>query len=139
MKWHVSLPKTRRNKVIALLVVASFVAGGCFWYAAAQKHQADSLRPIAITRGTIEEVVTSQGKLEAKQYVDVGTQVSGQVKKIHVDIADSVKQGQLLAEIGPRVYQTQVEATEAKLNSLRAQLNQQKAQVTLAEQNLKRN
>ena len=27
MKWHVSLPKTRRNKVIAFLVVASFVAG----------------------------------------------------------------------------------------------------------------
>ncbi len=139
MKWHVSLPKTRRNKVIALLVVASFVAGGCFWYAAAQKPQGDSLRPIAIARGTIEEVVTAQGKLEAKQYVDVGTQVSGQVKKIHVDIGDAVTKGELLAEIDPRVYQAQVEANEARINSLKAQLNQQKAELTLAEQNLKRN
>jgi membrane fusion protein, macrolide-specific efflux system len=139
MKWQVSLPKTRRNKVIALLVVASFVAGGCFWYAAAQKPQSDSLRPIAITRGTIEEVVTAQGKLEAKQYVDVGTQVSGQVKKIHVDICDAVTKGELLAEIDPRVYQAQVEANEARINSLKAQLNQQKAELTLAEQNLKRN
>jgi membrane fusion protein, macrolide-specific efflux system len=139
MKWHVSLPKTRRNKVIALLVVASLVAGGCFWYAAAQKPQRDSLRPMAVTRGTIEEVVTAQGKLEAKQYVDVGTQVSGQVKKIHVDIGDTVTKGELLAEIDPRVYQAQVEANEARINSLKAQLNQQKAELTLAEQNLKRN
>ena len=81
----------------------------------------------------------SQGKLEAKQYVDVGTQVSGQLKAIHVDIGDTVTKGQLLAEIDPRVYQAQVEAGEAKLNSLRAQLNQQKAEAVLAEQNLKRN
>ena len=97
MKWHVSPLKTRRNKVIALLVVGTFVAGGCYWYAAAQKPQSDSFRPIAVTRGTIEEVVTAQGKLEAKQYVDVGTQVSGQVKKIHVDIGDAVTKGELLA------------------------------------------
>jgi macrolide-specific efflux system membrane fusion protein len=92
-----------------------------------------------VTRANIEEVVTSQGKLEAKQYVDVGTQVSGQLKKIHVDIGDTVTKGQLLAEIDPRVYQAQVEAGEAHLNSLRAQLDQQKAAASLAEQNLKRN
>src|SRR4029077_19112907 len=74
-----------------------------------------------------------------KQYVDVGTQVSGQLKKIYVDIGDAVKQGQLLAEIDPRVYQAQVESGEAKLNSLKAQLNQQKAEAVLANQNLQRN
>jgi macrolide-specific efflux system membrane fusion protein len=56
-----------------------------------------------------------------------------------VDIGDAVTKGQLLAEIDPRVYQAQVEAGEARLNSLRAQLNEQKAQAVLAEQNLKRN
>ena len=71
--------------------------------------------------------------------MDVGTQVSGQVKKIHVDIGDAVTKGELLAEIDPRVYQAQVEANEARINSLKAQLNQQKAELTLAEQNLKRN
>jgi len=139
MKWNFRLPKTRPIKIIGLLAVASLVAGGSYWYAAAQKLQIDSLRPIAVTRGTIEEVVTAQGKLEAKQYVDVGTQVSGQVKTIHVEIGDAVTKGELLAEIDPRVYQAQVEANEARINSLKAQLNQQKAEQTLAEQNLKRN
>jgi macrolide-specific efflux system membrane fusion protein len=139
MKWNVTLSKTRRNKIIGFLAVVSSIAGGSYWYAAAQKPQSDSPRPIAVTQGTIEEVVTAQGKLEAKQYVDVDTQVSGQVKKIHVDIGDTVTKGQLLAEIDPRVYQAQVEANEARINSLKAQLNQQKAELTLAEQNLKRN
>ena len=140
MKWNLSLTRAKRNKLIGVLAVAALAAGGWFWYsAAAQKPENESLRPIAATRGNIEEVVTSQGKLEAKQYVDVGTQVSGQLKAIHVDIGDTVTKGQLLAEIDPRVYQAQVEAGEAGLNSLRAQLNQQKAEAVLAEQNLKRN
>jgi macrolide-specific efflux system membrane fusion protein len=140
MKWKIELPKTLRNKVIGLLAIGSLVVGGWYWYAsAARKPEQNSARAVTVTRGTIEELVTSQGKLEAKQYVDVGTQVSGQLKKIYVEIGDAVKQGQLVAEIDPRVYQAQVEASEAHLNSLRAQLNQQKAAATLADQNLKRN
>jgi macrolide-specific efflux system membrane fusion protein len=139
MKWYVGLPKMQRRKIIGLLTVAGLMTGGWYWYAAAQKPEQDSFRPIAVIQGTIEVVVSSQGKLEAKQYVDVGTQVSGQVKTIHVDIGDTVTKGQLLAEIDPRVYQAQVEANEARINSLKAQLNQQKAELTLAEQTLKRN
>ena len=84
--------------------------------------------PVAVTQSTIEEVITAQGKLESKEYVDVGTQVSGQLKQIHVEIGDTVTKGQLLAEIDPRVYEARVEANQARLNSLKAQLNEQKAQ-----------
>jgi macrolide-specific efflux system membrane fusion protein len=137
MNW---LTKSRRKKFIGFTTVAALAAGGWYWYSsAAQSSPTDAVQSVAVTRGNIEVVVTSQGKLEAKQYVDVGTQVSGQLKVIHVDIGDTVKKDQLLAEIDPRVYQAQVEAGEARLNSLRAQLNQQKATAVLAEQNLQRN
>jgi len=137
MNW---LTATKRKKIIAGVILAVLIGGGLYWYTgAAQTPKRDVLVPITVTRGTVEALVTAQGKLEAKQYVDVGTQVSGQLKAIHVDIGDTVTKGQLLAEIDPRVYQAQVEAGEAKLNSLRAQLNQQKAEAVLAEQNLLRN
>jgi macrolide-specific efflux system membrane fusion protein len=140
MKWGIELPRTLRNRAISLLAIGFLVVGGWYWYAsAARKPEQNMARAVTVTRGTIEELVTSQGKLEPKQYVDVGTQVSGQLKRIYVEIGDAVKQGQLVAEIDPRVYQAQVEASEAHLNSLRAELNQQKAAATLAEQNLKRN
>jgi len=137
MNW---LTATKRKKIIAGVILAVLIGGGLYWYTgAAGAPKRDVLVPITVTRGTVEALVTAQGKLEAKQYVDVGTQVSGQLKAIHVDIGDTVTKGQLLAEIDPRVYQAQVEAGEAHLNSLRAQLNQQKAAAVLAEQNLKRN
>jgi macrolide-specific efflux system membrane fusion protein len=140
MKWKISLDKPQRKKLVGGLAMMGVITGGWYWYSnAAQTPASDISRPIAVIRGNIEEVVTSQGKLEAKQYVDVGTQVSGQLKDIHVDIGNAVTKGQLLAEIDPRVYQAQVEAGEAHLNSLRAQLDQQKAAAVLAEQNLKRN
>lgn len=139
MNWKFTLPKNQRKKFVGLLAVTVIAGGGWYWYSSASQKPQDTSRPVTVSRGNIEEVVTAQGKLEPKQYVDVGTQVSGQLKKIYVDIGDSVKQGQLLAEIDPRVFQAQVEAGEAKLNSLRAQLNQQKAEAVLAEQNLKRN
>src|ERR1051325_1722501 len=142
MKWNLMLAKVKsqRKKLMVLLVILGIGAGGWYWYsAAAQNNRRENLVPITVTRGTIEEVITAQGKLEPKEYVDVGTQVSGQLKKIHVEIGDAVTKGQLLAEIDPRVYEARFEANQAKLNSLKAQLNEQKAQAILAKQNLKRN
>ncbi len=139
MTWKFTLAKSQRKKLIGLLAVAVTGGGGWYWYSSASQKPQDASTPVTVSRGNIEEVVTAQGKLEPQQYVDVGTQVSGQLKRIYVDIGDTVKQNQLLAEIDPRVFQAQVDAGEARLNSLRAQLNQQKAELTLAQQNLKRN
>lgn len=94
----------------------------------------DGNRITTVTRGDIEEVVTAQGKLEPKAYVDVGTQVSGQLKHIHVEIGDVVEKGMLLAEIDPRLYVSRVEADKAKLKVLEAQLAEQGSQKILAEQ-----
>ncbi|TMA85934.1 MAG: biotin/lipoyl-binding protein, partial [Deltaproteobacteria bacterium] len=99
MNWKTFVPKNLK-KSISILAVVLIAAGGWYWYSsAAQKQEQGTVQPIAVARANIEEVVTSQGKLEAKQYVDVGTQVSGQLKAIHVDIGDTVTKGQLLAEI----------------------------------------
>src|SRR5581483_5062545 len=120
---HPYIAEAKKHRVLvglaALLIV---IAGGWYWYSrSAQNSGRERLHPVAVTHGTIEDVVTAQGKLEPNQYVDVGTQVSGQLKKIYVQIGDTVKQGQLVAEIDPRVYQSQVEATEAHIGSLKAQ------------------
>lgn len=89
--------------------------------------------------GQIEEVVTAQGTLEPKEYVDVGAQVSGQLKKIHVELGDIVKKGDLLAEIDPKIYDALVQADQAKLRTLQAQLAEQEAQVTFANLQYQRN
>jgi macrolide-specific efflux system membrane fusion protein len=92
----------------------------------------------AIARGEIEDTVTALGTLQPLQYVDVGAQVSGQLRKIHVKIGDQVQEGDLLAEIDPRIYQARVEADRATLAGLRAQLAERQAQRTLAERQYER-
>lgn len=94
---------------------------------------------VAVTRADLEETVTAQGELEPKEFVDVGAQISGQLEKLHVEIGDSVKKGQLIAEIDPQIYEAQVEADEARLKTLRAQLAEQQAQVEYTQSVYRRN
>ncbi len=56
--------------------------------------------------------------------VDVGAQVSGQLKTLHVNIGDKVKKGPVAGVIDPEQAQNQIKEVEATLMELRAQLNQ---------------
>jgi membrane fusion protein, macrolide-specific efflux system len=92
----------------------------------------------AVTRGDIENLVTATGILQPQDYVDVGAQVSGILKKLHVEVGDEVKVGDLLAEIDATVYAARVDGTRAQLQNQQAQLLDKQAQLTLAEINFKR-
>ncbi len=94
---------------------------------------------VTVSIGDLEENVTAQGKLEPKEYVDVGAQVTGQLQKLYVDIGDNVSAGQLLVEIDPRVYAARVQADEANIKNLQAQLAGQQANVVFARQQFERN
>jgi len=85
-----------------------FLAGGGYyaWQKwSAQEGSAKSILTAVVTRGNLEDTVTAIGTLRPKEFVDVGTRVSGQLKKLRVDIGAVVTKGQLLAEIDPSVYQ----------------------------------
>lgn len=125
---------------IALLICAAIATGYYFWNQSSQKNSVQNQYKITpVSKGLIEEVITSQGKLEAKEYVDVGTQVSGQLLKLHVELGDVVKKDDIIAEIDPKIYESQVQATEAQLKTLAAQKSQQQALVVQAEQKFSRN
>jgi membrane fusion protein, macrolide-specific efflux system len=92
----------------------------------------------AVVRGDIENLVTATGILQPQDYVDVGAQVSGILKKLHVEVGDEVKVGDLLAEIDATVYAARVDGTRAQLQNQQAQLLDKQAQLTLAEINFQR-
>ncbi|MBS7544551.1 efflux RND transporter periplasmic adaptor subunit [Ancylobacter oerskovii] len=117
------------------LLLAGLLAGGGGSYAYLARERAGAEAPAfqtaSVELGDIETVVTAIAKLQPKNYVDVGTQVSGQLRVIHPDVGAVVKKGDLLAEIDPTVYQTRVAGDRASLDNLRAQLAQAQAQLTL--------
>jgi macrolide-specific efflux system membrane fusion protein len=93
----------------------------------------------AVERGDIEIVVTALGKIGPKTFVDVGAQASGQLDVVHVEVGDQVQQGQLLAEIDPRIVESRVEADRARVASLEAQRRERIASLELSRTQDKRN
>ena len=125
---------------LAVAAVALLSTGAYFaWQAWIADDDAGAGNLTAIVqRGDLEDTVTATGTLQPKDFVDVGTQVSGQLKKLHVEVGAVVKAGQLLAEIDPSVYQAKVDGDRAQLLNQGAQLADRQAQLVLAELQLKR-
>ncbi|MGZ8910036.1 MAG: efflux RND transporter periplasmic adaptor subunit [Methylococcaceae bacterium] len=122
--------------LLPMLLVGG-VTGYMWWRAASPGPAAQDI--VTVVLGDIEENVTAQGKLEPKEFVDVGAQVTGQLQKVHVQIGDNVHLGQLLAEIDPRIYAARVQADEANIKNLQAQLIGQQAEVVFTRQQYERN
>lgn len=85
-----------------------------------------------VQRGDIQDLVTATGTVQPRDYVDVGAQVSGQLKKLHVDVGSVVQAGDLLAEIDPTVLKATVDARRAGLRNQRATLAERQSQLVLA-------
>lgn len=98
----------------------------------------DRLATVQVARGDIESSVTALGTLQPRQYVDVGAQASGQIHKIHVEVGDLVKEGQLLVELDPSTQQAKLDAGGFSIDNLKAQLQEQRAQHDLARQKYQR-
>jgi len=127
---------SRLGRPAFVLAACAVLAGGGYyawrtWFA--QDSSANTVLTAVVTRGNLEDTVTATGTLQPKDFVDVGTQVSGQLKKLLVDVGAIVKAKDLLAEIDPSVYQAKVDGDQALLLNQRAQLADKQAQLALAD------
>lgn len=118
----------------SVLVLAGYATIGT-----GTREPAPEYETVAAARGDIEDTVSALGALQPSEFVDVGTQVSGQLRKVLVAIGDAVKHGDLVAEIDPVVFAARVEASKATLRSLGAQLEEKRAQHELATRQYMRN
>src|SRR6187399_2157625 len=136
--------RSRAKFVVVVLVMLAAGSGFAYWAVGRNKPAETSLIKGKITRGSIRISVNATGTLEAVRTVQVGSQISGQISKLHADYNSVVKQGQLLAEIDPRTFQSQVLTEQAglassnsRLQSAQADLLNQEANLVQAEANLK--
>lgn len=135
-----SLSKTLaglNRKILCLTVAAVLIISAYLVFRDDQSTDQPLLE--RVTQGSIENFISATGKLEPKKYVEVGAQVSGQVKHIHVEEGDVVKAGDLVLDIDATVFETRVQNTEASLEGKRAQLQQLEAELELATLRARRN
>ena len=121
-----------RSKQIMLISAACLVALGGY-YAYAKRDAANPeqrYKTHVLTRGDVTQTVSANGTLNPVTLVSVGTQVSGTVKKLHVDFNHQVKAGQVLAELDDAIYSAQVRQSDASMASAQASLQLARANET---------
>lgn len=111
--------------IITIVGLSSFT----FW-----KRREDSSPTQYITqevkRGSLKVIVTATGTLQPKNKVDVGSELSGIIKSVHVDYNDRVKVGQVLAKLDTSKLEAQISQAKAALESAKAKVLQAQATVT---------
>ena len=130
------LPPYPKFLLVAVAIVVASYAAYSVYFTPSQETEF-LFQPAQ--RQDIELSLVSTGQLEPKRYVEVGAQVSGQVETILVEEGDIVEEGDLLVEIDARVFETQVQNSQAALDSKKAQLAQLRAERELAEVRAQRN
>ena len=116
-----SLPWNKFTIIVLLIILGA--AGYLYWKKAHQPSIEERYRTQALETGDVTQTVSANGTLNPVVLVNVGTQVSGTVKKLYVDFNDQVKQGQVLMELDPAVYQAQVDLSAASVSNARAALD----------------
>ncbi|NQS72486.1 MAG: efflux RND transporter periplasmic adaptor subunit [Desulfobulbaceae bacterium] len=122
-----------KKKILVLLVVI-LAAGAAFWY----WRQASTAGKVSyltepVAKGTITRQVVATGQMDAVELVSVGAQVSGQIKKLHVELGQQIKRGDLVAEIDSVSQLNQYNTDKAALASHQAQLVAKQAALNIAQ------
>jgi HlyD family secretion protein len=89
-----------------------------------------------VAEGSVLKVVNATGTVEPVVTVQVGSQVSGQIRSLYADYNSIVKRGQLLAKIDPRNFQAQVADAEANLAAAKAREQAARADLGTMQENL---
>jgi HlyD family secretion protein len=120
--------KKLTTHLINIALILSFVFGAYYVYQLSHKKKPEDLyRLQPVTMGDIEQNVTANGTINPVTLVNVGTQVSGRVKKIYADYNDQVKKGQVLLELEDELFKAQIAQSLGNVKNNEASLELAKA------------
>ena len=131
----------RRMKLISRIAIAVIVlalAGVAGWMYLAPSEARVEPATVKVTRGDVEQTVLASGSLQAESVTSVGAEVSGTIQSLPLKLGDTVKKGDLVAQIDSTNQQNAVKSAEAALANMQAQLLSKQADLTTAQAALDR-
>ena len=129
----------RRRAALIAAAVLLLAAGALLWNRArAADHQPAAYSTTPLARGDIGLTITATGKLAPTNEVTVGSELSGTVLEVYVDINDRVAKGQPLAKLDTTKLAQQTESSRANLRAAQASVAQAEATVRETDATLKR-
>jgi HlyD family secretion protein len=121
------------KRIVSVVVVAALVGAGVWGYLYTQSRgNAPKYRTTRVERGPLTAAVSATGNLNAVTTVQVGSQVSGQIKDLYADFNTVVEKNQIIARIDPEIFEAKVNQARADVASSQAAVLNQEAQVQKA-------
>lgn len=123
---------TRKKILLSIILIVCLGIGAFMWSRSGNGDTMVYLTEGAVT-GKISRTVSATGEVGAVQLVTVGAQVSGQIMKLHVEVGQEIKKGDMIAELDSVPQINQLETDRAQLQSYQAQLTAKKISLRMAE------
>ena len=114
---------------LSIVLVIVLVAGASIYFYVKNSEPEVTFSTQPVVTGNIENTVLSNGVLYPYKMVNVGAQVSGQLQKIAVNLGDTIKQGDLIAQIDNLTQKNLLQEAQASLNNINAQYRAKQAQI----------
>ena len=115
-----------------LLLLAVSGAGYALWKKMPAEQPPQKFKTETIARGDVVQTITANGTLNPVVVINVGTQISGTIQKLHVNFNDQVTAGQILAELDPSLLSATLKQSQANLASVEANLRLARTKETRA-------
>ena len=128
----------RKTTWFTAALLAAAVAGGMAYRARQAQDAAPVFVTEPVTRGDLSLSVSANGTLQPTRTVNIGSELSGTVARVLVDVNDQVKKGQVLVELDQTRLKGQLERSRATLASNRAKVSQVEATLKEAQAQLAR-
>ena len=125
----------RKHRKSLAVSAALVVTGLGFWYYSSRDHDAQ-YQTATVERSKVQASISATGNCNPVVTVQVGSQVSGDIKALYADFNTKVKKGQLVAEIDPQPFQARVDQAKAFLDSARTAVASAQAQMAKADADL---
>ncbi len=122
---------TKKTWLAGLAAAAVALAAGAWWWQR-QSEPEPGYRSARLERGALQAAVAATGTVNPVSQVQVGTQVSGQVRELLVDFNSEVKENQLIARIDPETFEYRLRQANADLDAARASVLSAQANVLQA-------
>ncbi|EIP4519734.1 efflux RND transporter periplasmic adaptor subunit [Campylobacter coli] len=126
-----------KNKIVLIVVILALFGVGAYFVFFNSSEKITYLTQ-KVKKIDISQTIEAVGKVYAKDQVDVGAQVSGQIIKLYVDVGSYVKQGDLIAQIDKDKQQNDLDITKAQLESAKANLESKKVALEIASKQYQR-
>ncbi len=112
---------SKKIKIAIALVAFAGIAIVAYFSFSDKKEKVDYLTE-TVKIGNIRKTVNATGEVSAVQLVNVGAQASGQIKKLYVELGQSIKKGDMIADIDSTTQTNDLATNKAKLETYKAQL-----------------